>query len=113
MPISNLRFIKRLAEFCPRDSSIKDVPKNTRGIYTLLMKRGDDYEVVYIGMSRGTKLGIHSRLNSHAKSQRKKPLWSHFSIYEVHDNVSEAEIVELEGLVRHVYRRDPKTNRIN
>jgi hypothetical protein len=40
-------------------------------------------------------------------------LWSHFSVFEVRDNVSEADIGELEGLFRHIYRRDSRANRLN
>lgn len=112
MPISELRFIKRCAEFCTPDQ-IRHVPRNTRGIYALLRKRrmANTYDVVYIGMARGKKAGIASRLRSHRR--KKANLWTHFSIYEVWDNITEAEIAELEGLFRHIYRKDDKANQIN
>ena len=114
MSISELRFIKRLDEFCPNTKeSIDKIPAKTRGLYALLNKQGEDFEVVYIGMARGTKAGIRSRLLSHKKSKRKSDLWTHFSVYEVWDNITEAEIAELEGLFRHIYRKDAKANRIN
>src|SRR5579863_7881129 len=114
MPISDLRFIKRFDELCPKET-INDVPAKTRGIYALLNKTSPgEFEVVYIGMAaRGVNSGIRGRLISHEKSQKKSDLWTHFSVYEVWDNITEAEIAELEGLFRHIYRKDPKANRIN
>lgn|SRR5262249_7597984 len=111
MPISELRFIKRCAEFCSKDQ-IRNIPRNTRGIYVLLCKRPrlDKYDVLYIGMARGERAGVGGRLRSH---RRKKSEWTHFSVYEVWDNITEAEVAELEGLFRHIYRKDTKANRIN
>jgi len=43
----------------------------------------------------------------------KQDLWTHFSVFEVHDNVRGEEIEELEGLLRHIYRRDSGANRLN
>ncbi|GAF97179.1 unnamed protein product, partial [marine sediment metagenome] len=34
-------------------------------------------------------------------------LWTHFSIFEVWENITENEIKELEGLFRQIYRKDP------
>jgi len=102
MPVSELRLVKRYAEFCPI-SQIKMIPSGTRGLYVLLKLRPglsrrsvrDKFDVVYIGMARGLKGGIKSRLRSH---KRKKPeLWTHFSVYEVWDNITESEVEELEG----------------
>ena len=117
MPASELRLVKRCTEFRPKDE-YKLVPYGTRGIYTLLSKkRGKNkkerYDVIYIGLSAGTRQGIKRRLRSHAKSKRKRKLWTHFSIFEVWDNITEAEITELEGLFRHIYRKDTQANRIN
>ena len=58
-------------------------------------------------------VGIRSRLLSHARSKRKRELWTHFSIFQVWDNITEAEVAELEGLFRHIYRKDTRANRIN
>ncbi len=55
--------------------------------------------------------GIRSRLRSHKKSETK--IWSHFSIFQVWDNVGENEVEELEGLFREIYRKDTKANRFN
>lgn len=114
MSISELRFIKRFAEFCPR-TEIRNIPSGTRGIYALLDFRPklNKFDVVYIGMARGLKLGIAGRLRAHARSLRKGELWTHFSIFEVWDNISEAEVTELEGLFRQIYRKDTRANRVN
>ncbi len=114
MPVSELKTIKRFAEFRPRDA-INNIPPNTRGIYALLKYRPrlKLYDVVYIGMSGGRKVGIKSRMWSHSQSKSKSGLWTHFSIFEVHDNVMEAEIKELEGLFRQIYRKDRRANKLN
>src|SRR5438270_3840126 len=111
MPTSDLRFIYRCAEFLEQEE-YSDLPANTRGIYVLLKQRKKGrFDVVYIGMARGLRAGIRTRLRSHAK--KKKNLWTHFSVYEVWNNVFQAEVEELEGLFRAIYRKDPSTNPIN
>lgn len=118
MPVSELRFIKRYAEFCSREL-IKSVPSGTRGLYVLLKLRSglsrragrEKFDVVYIGMARGLGGGVKNRLRSHRR--KKADLWTHFSVYEVWDNITESEVEELEGLFRHIYRRDPRANRVN
>lgn len=114
MPTSELKFIKRCAEFKPR-TEIKNIPHNTRGIYALLHWRPkiNKFDVVYIGMARGLKSGVAGRLRAHARSLRKGNLWTHFSVFEVWDNISEDEVSELEGLFRHIYRKDSRANRVN
>lgn len=56
---------------------------------------------------------MKGRLRSHARSKKKRDLWTHFSFFEVFDNVRGEEIEELEGLLRHIYRRDSRANRLN
>ena len=116
MPISELKLIKRCVEFCDV-KEITQIPHNTRGIYVLFnyhrIKDEDRYDVVYIGMARGTKSGAHSRLNAHRRSRRKKDKWTHFLLFEVWDNITEAEVAELEGLFRHIYRKDVRANPLN
>jgi hypothetical protein len=110
MPWSVCRFIKRIAEFLPK-TEIRRIPANTRGIYALLKKRKDAFDVVYIGMSAGRKAGITSRMKAH--NRKKGVEWTHFTIFEVHDNITYNEIDELEGMFRHIYRKDTKANRLN
>jgi hypothetical protein len=112
MPIAPLSLFKRFDEFREKDHR-KYIPKNTRGIYVLLNQEGEAFNVVYVGMAGADKAGIHGRLNSHCRSKRKIGKWTHFSIFEVHDNVSRETIQELEGLFRHIYRRDSQSQQIN
>lgn len=112
MPQSTLRLIKNVFEFQSKEN-IREIPPRLRGIYALYqyIPKTGAYDLVYIGMARGKKSGIKGRLLSHNK--RKRDLWTHFSAYEVWDNISEAEIEELEGLFRHLFRFDSKANRLN
>lgn len=112
MAISELRLIKRALEYVPKEN-INLVPYGTRGIYALYQKalNGENYDLVYIGMARGLKMGIRKRLRSHKKN--KPNLWSHFSMFEVWDNITEEEVEELEGLFRHLFKKDSKANSLN
>lgn len=108
---SSMRFIKSALEY-RSISEVKVVPRNLRGIYALYQRQGKNYNMVYIGMSgKGSNGRIRARLSKHVKNQRKK--WSHFSYYEVWDNVSDLEILELEGLFRQLYRFDSRANTFN
>lgn len=112
MPHSTLRLIKNVLEFQSKDT-ISKVPVHLRGIYALYqhVPKTGAYDLVYIGMARGKKSGIKGRLKQHDK--RKRDLWTHFSVFEVWDNIREDEIEELEGLFRHLFRFDAKANRLN
>ncbi len=114
MPVSLMRLIKNAMEFVPKTDASR-VPHKTRGIYVLYRHTpgSKDFEVVYIGMARGEKCGIRSRLKSHKQSKTKAEQWTHFSAFEVWDNIAEQEVEELEGIFRHVYRHDPQANRLN
>jgi len=110
-----LRLVRQFIEYVPIDKVLL-VPRDLRGIY-VLYKREDPrqrdtkehYNVVYVGMAR--KGGIRWRLRSHRKSKRKK--WTHFSVFEVWPNISDSEVAELEGLFRHLYRRDSVASSLN
>jgi len=113
MPESELRLIKRCAEFIPQES-IEQVPRRLRGIYALYKHnpRSEKYNVVYVGMAgAGKRGGMRGRLLSHLK--KKADLWTHFSIFEAWDNIRADEVRELEGLFRHIYRMDAEANRLN
>ena len=103
------RFIKRCAEWIPKEES-KLIPPATRGIYALLDRqpRTNKYDVVYVGMTARSSVG--RRLARHKNS---KKIWNYFSIFEVRDNIGEDEILELEGLFREIYRKDSSANRFN
>lgn len=125
MPQSPLRLIKSCCEFIAQEQ-YSDVPVRTRGIYVLYYrrrrkskegparhrKRIDKFDVVYVGMAKaGRQSGIRGRLAAHRR--RKLDLWTHFSFFEVWDNIRDEEIAELEGLFRHIYRHDQRANRLN
>jgi hypothetical protein len=113
MHASPLRLIKRFAEFQPKDR-VESVPTGRRGLYVLysfsLEKGRKHYNVVYVGMATR---GIKRRLKSHVKSERKGAHWTHFSAFEVWDNIRDEEITELEGLFRHIYRKDFSASALN
>lgn len=83
--------------------SVKQIPfgVNLRGIYALFKKRGENYDVVYIGMS--TK-DLRGRLLSHVNNKK----WTHFSMFKVWPNITDEEIQELEGLFLHIYSKDSR-----
>jgi hypothetical protein len=111
---SEMRLIKRVEEF----QAIDDyhlLPWRTRGIYVLykqrrkLNNRGKPFkDFVYIGLARTC---IRMRLQSHAR--RKYGDWTHYSFFEVHDNITDQEIEELEGIFRFTYRLDSKASGLN
>jgi len=108
---SELKLIKRCAEFIPKEKRTKLKSKShIRGIYVLFNKKAKKFDVVYIGMAL-TKMG--RRINRHALSKRKGKLWTHFSLFEVWENIRDEEVKELEGIIRHIYRKDSKANTIN
>jgi hypothetical protein len=118
MPIAPLRLVRRCFEFAPQDDYVT-VPPGTRGMYVLYKRRqsraadrqAPRFDVVYIGLAAGSGLGIRARLRSHVR--RKGHEWTHFSVYEVWDNIRQDEIAELEGLFRHIYRFDSHANKLN
>jgi hypothetical protein len=103
-----LRTIKRWLRYQPR-GQWTHVPKSVRGLYVLYKKgRAERYEVTYIGVAGLGPTGgggIRSRLKSHAQ---KKPEWTHFSLFEVHDNIDKHEILELEALLLSIFRHDSR-----
>jgi len=112
MTQSPLRLIKRCSEYIPLED-INRMPKGLRGIYVLYnyRRRLKAYDVVYVGMTLIGKGGIRGRVKGHRRW--KKGLWTHCSIFEVWDNVRDDEIIELEGLFRHIYRYDSRANKLN
>ncbi len=109
MPQSQLRLIKRWCAYISKAKK-KDVGASLRGIYVLYkhVRKTDAYNVVYVGMSASS---IRGRLSSHIKN--KQGLWTHFSVFEVWDNIRKEEIKELEGLFREIYKKDSTANKLN
>jgi hypothetical protein len=95
--------------------------ENLRGIcvwYQIgktLRKSGLPHQnVQYVGMATaGTRRGVRGRLISHRQSKRKGDLWTHFSVFQVWDNIRDDEVAEPEGFFRHIYRRNLHANRLN
>jgi hypothetical protein len=110
MLAGSTKFIKRCAQWIPREKS-RDIPPATRGIYALLQYRQKrkKFDVAYIGMTSRSSVG--RRLARHKLDHGKT--WSHFSIFEVQDSVSEEELVEIEGFFREIYRKDTQANQFN
>lgn len=97
-------------------ADIDELPALIRGIYVLFdaapASSGKDHmNVVYVGMARGEASGAKGRLKKHR--EKKGELWTHCSVFEVWPNVPAEQVVELEGLFRHIYRRDVAANRLN
>lgn len=105
---TTLRWVRRYAELLPR-SEWPDVPRGTRGFYALATEEAGTgkYRTVYVGISR---TGMRGRLRTHDKNKKE---WTHFTVFEVWPNVRDDEIIEIEGLFRHLYRKDPNTNLLN
>jgi len=113
MEQSALRLVKRAIEYLPAEEVLR-FPRGIRGIYVLYKYRPrlSRYDVVYIGMTNaGSGGGVRQRLRVHRKI--KSGLWTHCSVFEVWDNIRDDEIVELEGLFRHIYRTDSRANALN
>ena len=110
---SLLRFIKRWKRYESRKNWVK-VPKSTRGVY-VLYKNGSpkEYRVVYIGVAGLGPTGgggARSRLKRH---DGKIKGWTHYSLFEVHDNVTRDEIREIEALLLGIFRHDKRIQLTN
>jgi hypothetical protein len=111
---SLLRFIKRWRRYRPR-ATWSQIPKATRGVYALYRHDGvaDEYKVVYLGVAGLGKDGgggMRSRLATH---DRNREGWTHYSAFEVHDNVTRDEIREFEALLLAIFRHDPRIELAN
>ena len=119
MPKKKKLLFKRYSEKVSiRD--IEKVPGKTRGLYALLNERRrygkhrGGYDVVYVGISRVRKSkGILERLESHKKSIRKKGKWTHFRIFEANNGTHGRQILELEAVIRFLYKDDKHANYLN
>lgn len=108
--VSPLRLFKCREEFLPIDR-VLELPRGMRGVYVLYKYRPRirRFDVVYVGMA--AEGGIRPRLKSHRK--HKDGLWTHCSVFEVWENITVAEVKELEGIFRHIYRKDARASRLN
>ncbi len=107
---SPLRIIKRWKRYEPREKWV-EIPPGTRGFYVLYKQNGENYEVTYIGVAGlGKKSGAKGRLKKHNAGKKG---WTHFSLFEVHDNITRDEIRELEALLLGIFRHDPRIELTN
>jgi hypothetical protein len=118
---SILRLIKRWRRYEER-GNWKRVPRRTRGLYVLYRTGpSNQHEVIYIGVAGlgpGGTGSIRSRLAHHHRSKRKekkqkKDRWTHYSMFEVHDNITREEIRELEALFLAIFRDDGRIGLTN
>ncbi|GGI53967.1 GIY-YIG nuclease family protein [Oxalicibacterium solurbis] len=111
MPQSASFLFKNSVEFLSIDD-VEKIPPRIRGIYVLYKEAENKrMDVVYVGMARGENSGAKGRLRSH--KEKKSNLWTHFSVFEVWDNITKEQVEELEGLFRHLYRLDTQANKLN
>ena len=110
---SLLRFIKRWKRYEPREN-LRQIQRKTRGVYVLYQHVSrESYNVVYIGVAGLGKTGgggVRGRLESHNTRIKN---WTHFSIFEVHDNITREEIREVEALLLGIFRHDPRIRLAN
>jgi hypothetical protein len=115
-PQSSLRFFKHCHIHCQRKDllaqnwrEVLDISPGLRGLYVLYKKRNGSkivFDPVYLGVGGVKKeWGIGARLQWHA---RKRQGWTHFSIFEAHDNVSGADILEMESFLLQIFGRDSR-----
>lgn len=113
MPWSVPTLIRAKEEYCSKDEIEEKIPRHRRGLYVLYQysRKAGKYNVVYIGMATAVRGGIRRRLMAHRR--KKGEFWTHFSAFEVWGNISDAQIAELEGLLRQIYMKDARANRLN
>jgi hypothetical protein len=114
MPEYKLRLIKRCEKYLPVDK-INFLPKGLRGVYVLYKysEKTYSYNVVYVGVSCSRSDESHIRRKLKVHRRKKECLWSHFSIFEVWENIRDDEIRELKGLFREIYMKDSSANKIH
>jgi hypothetical protein len=78
-------------------------------LYRKPKRTSNRYDVCYIGVAGISATGgggIRARLKSHDANN--KGDWTHYSLFEVHDNITRDEIRELETLLLGIFRHDPR-----
>lgn len=102
-------FFKSLFEFVPKED-ISSLPQRIRGIYALYNEDNKGFKnLMYVGM---TDSGAKGRLIKH-NGGKKEGLWTHCSVYEAWDNITQEQIAELEALFRHALRKDASASSLN
>ena len=116
-----LRLVKSCRLYQERATCIvsRYIPHVTRGLYVLYKqaqgKRAkNNFEVTYIGVggvqSKQAKTGVGGRIRTHHKRAIEKKIkdWTHYSYFEVHDNISREEIRQLESLLLTIFQHDKR-----
>ena len=77
MPLSEMKWVKRCAEFKDKEDR-RLVPRGTRGIYALLKRRprAQKYDVVYVGMASGPSGFIASFMSIARSTAVRGYMWS-------------------------------------
>jgi len=94
MPASELRLIKRCAEFGHGRSDL--VPHILADVRSTRKETGRQFALSTLGW-REAKGWSAWRMRSHSKSKTKGKLWTHFSLSRCGNNITQAEVAELEG----------------
>jgi len=117
-PQAPLRLIKRCRLYVERGKG--KIPSVTRGLYVLYnyREKSKEYQVFYIGVAGVSKdakfrSSVGRRIKRHINSKSKGGKWTHYSFFEVHDNVSREEIIELEGLFLRIFAADERIELAN
>lgn len=108
MKRAQLTLVKRSAEFIPAHAT-KYVPANFFGIYVLYVHRKstNKYDVQYIGTAnRRNKQDIKKALQEHILNN--KPLWTHYSAYELWDKILDEDQYHVDELFKRIYKKDSK-----
>lgn len=102
MKVSPCYLFCRSLELCSA-AEIEFVPPATKGIFVLYRHIENDLmELVYIGAGMGDQDGLKGQLQMHRNLQHHA--WTHFSIFQVWENIPKKQMKELAGFFRHVYR---------
>jgi hypothetical protein len=116
-----LRLIKNCRLYQERETckAKGHIPHVTRGLYVLykeghLKKDKKNFEVTYIGIggvqNKRATSGVGNRIRTHYKRAEEGKIedWTHYSFFEVHDNISREEIRQLESLLLTIFQHDKR-----
>jgi len=97
-----LRLIRRCRLYVRR-GDWKPIPHVTRGFYVLYKAIGNrkkkEYQVFYIGVGGVSKKAASVLAAESGDTIRRRRVGTHYSFFEVHDNIFREEILELESLL--------------
>lgn len=96
-----------------------NIPHVTRGLYVLYKeeppeRHKNNFAVTYIGVggvqNKRATSGVGNRIRTHDKRAKEGKIkdWTHYSYFEVHDNISSEEIRQLESLLLTIFQHDKR-----